>query len=50
MASNVTVEYDLGYPFRKVTVKTTPAMSLKAIVLEACEKLKLAHPESFGLK
>ncbi|KAJ3406337.1 Tether containing UBX domain for GLUT4, partial [Chytridiales sp. JEL 0842] len=49
MASNVTVELE-GSPLKKTSIKTTPAMALKAIVTSACEKLKLADPDSFGIK
>jgi tether containing UBX domain for GLUT4 len=49
MASNVTVELE-GEPTKRVSVKTTPAMSLKAIATTACEKLKLSQPDAFGLR
>ncbi|KAI8848020.1 hypothetical protein BC829DRAFT_444104 [Chytridium lagenaria] len=49
MASNVTVELE-GEPLKKVSLKTTPAMSLKSIVDAACTKLKLPSPDSFSLK
>ncbi|KAJ3105951.1 Tether containing UBX domain for GLUT4 [Phlyctochytrium planicorne] len=49
MASNITIELE-GEPLKKVSLKTTPAMSLKSLVDEACTKLKLPVPDSFGLK
>nr|KAJ3420781.1 Tether containing UBX domain for GLUT4 [Polyrhizophydium stewartii] len=49
MASNVTVDLD-GFPLKKVVIKTTPAMSLKSITAQACEKLGLGDPDKFLLK
>ena len=49
MASNVTVELE-GEPYKRTSIKTTPAMSLKTIRDNACEKLKLPLPDTFGLK
>eukprot|EP00842_Homolaphlyctis_polyrhiza_P003969 jgi/Hompol1/4573/HPOL_003714-RA len=49
MASNCVVDLD-GYPLKKAVIKTTPAMSLKSIVTQACEKLSLADPDSYILK
>ncbi|KAJ3204713.1 Tether containing UBX domain for GLUT4 [Dinochytrium kinnereticum] len=49
MASTIMVELE-NKPLKKVSIKTTPATPLKAVVESACEKLKLPHPDSFGLK
>ncbi|KAJ1562463.1 Tether containing UBX domain for GLUT4 [Cladochytrium tenue] len=49
MASSVTVELD-GEPSRRVVIKTTPGMPVKAIVTLACERLKLAPSDLYGLR
>ncbi|RKO89871.1 hypothetical protein BDK51DRAFT_18167 [Blyttiomyces helicus] len=49
MASNVTIELE-GNPLRKFSLKTTPAMSLKTMVVSACEKFRLADQSAYGLK
>ncbi|KAJ3081385.1 Tether containing UBX domain for GLUT4 [Quaeritorhiza haematococci] len=49
MASNVSVEPE-GEPYRKISIKTTPAMSLKTILNTACEKLKIQNPDNYGLR
>lgn len=48
--SNVTVEWEAAFPVKKTSIKTTPMMSLKSIVISACEKFSIADPENYGLK
>ena len=36
-------------PFKKVTIKTTPSMSIKNVLDNACEKLSL-NPKNYTLK
>ena len=46
---SLTVEYN-GFPVKKTAIKTTPAMSLKSIVEEACSKFGLDPPAAYGLQ
>ena len=46
---SVIVDVDAN-PLAKVTIKTTPQMALKAIVVQACERLKLDTPDQYILK
>ncbi|KAH6581926.1 hypothetical protein BASA61_008814 [Batrachochytrium salamandrivorans] len=39
-----------GAPLKKTVIKTTPAMSLKSIVVQSCEKLSLPNPDLYLLK
>lgn len=48
--SNVTVEFDQSFPIKKASIKTTPMMSLKSIVVSACEKFAITDPDNYGLK
>lgn len=43
---SVIVEFD----YKKCTVKTTPATSIKAIIQSACEQLNLSPPEAYALQ
>lgn len=47
MASNVTVILEDA---RRIMVKTSPTMSLLAVLKEACERAKIPDPTGYGLK
>ncbi|KAI8914645.1 GLUT4 regulating protein TUG-domain-containing protein, partial [Gorgonomyces haynaldii] len=46
---NITVEYDSGTRLQQTAIKTTPSMSLKQIVEQACTKFQL-DPRLYALK
>ncbi|KAJ2997720.1 hypothetical protein HDV02_005190 [Globomyces sp. JEL0801] len=45
---SIVVEYDT-FPIQRCNVKTTPAMTMKAITVNACQSLKIANPDGYQL-